>query len=568
MGPAAYLRAMFTTGQSILDVWKGAPNFHNHVTAFASTRSPGYTAYSDPDTATTGYYRSLVTAPGLTTTAITKAVGDTGADPTSLVVPGRASVQAPATGDAMAAADTPSGLLSLPAGTRLKTIAIATPATTTSPAVVQVVGLDDPSIAGLVSAAELAPRDSKAPVLIGIDTGAGRFSPNGDDRSDEQPINLLFSESVDWTLTIRNAAGTTVETSAGKGSTIGVTWDGLVDGVAVPDGTYTWSATGVDAWQNGLASGSGSLVVDTVGPDVTTISPDGSVVATFSPNGDGTADTIATSVYVAEAGSILARVTDAADATVRTWTASAVAGANTISWDGRNNTGALVADGDYTLRFAARDAAGNSGAGKARPVRVARFLSAVKTSVKTFYPHDADRFAPTTTLSFSLSKPATVTWTIRNAAGTVVATRLSQAAVAAGTQTWTWNGRRADGTLLPVGVYTTSVSATAGDVAVSQAVRVEMNAFAITTSTATPKRGGKVTFTVVSAEALSSTVRIYVTQPGYATWAVTMTKVDSRNFRATLTLKSGGSAGKVTFKVWAKDYDGRSQATSRVLPLS
>ncbi|MBA2719214.1 MAG: hypothetical protein H0U52_08265 [Chloroflexi bacterium] len=566
MGPAAYLRSMFTTGQSILDVWRSAPNFHNHVSSFASTRSAGYTAYSDPDTATAGYYRALVTKAGLTTTAITKAVGDTGADPTALVVPGRASTTTPTTPTALTA---PAGLLTLPDGTRLKTVAIATAATATSPAIVQVTGLDDPSISGLVSAATLAPRDSKAPVLIGIDTGSGRFSPNGDGRSDAQTIGGSFSEPVNWTLAIKNAAGTVVKTAAGANSiSINVVWDGLVAGVAVPDGTYTWAASGTDSWQNGVATGTGSIVVDTAGPNVSAISPDGSTLSVFSPNGDGAADTTSTAVTVSEAGTILGRVAAADGTTVRTWTTTGVAGPNAVSWDGRSNSGAYVPDGDYVLHFAARDAAGNSGSGKSRPVRVIRFLSAVKSSVKVFYPQDNDAYAKTATLSFAVSKPVTATWTIRNAAGTIVATKLAGVAVAAGTQTWVWNGTSNDGTALPRGVYTSYVHTTDGTLAIAHTAKVEMNAFAIVTSTSAPTRGGRMTITATSAEALSTSVRLYVTQPGYATWAVTMTKVDSRVSKATITLKSGGSAGKVSLKVWARDAAAISQSTIRVLPLS
>jgi hypothetical protein len=42
--------------------------------------------------------------------------------------------------------------------------------------------------------------------------------------------------------------------------------------------------------------------------------------------------------------------------------------------------------------------------------------------------------------------------------------------------------------------------------------------------------------------------------------------VDSRTFRITFTLKSG-SAGTLKLKVWAKDYDGRTQATLKSLAL-
>ena len=570
MGPANYLRGLFTTGQSIVDLWRSMPNYHNHESSFASTRSPGYVDYSDPDNATSSFYRSLVVKPGMTTTAVTKAVGDTGLDPATLVVPGRASVEAPAAplyATALATADD-SSLLDLPEGTRLKTIATAVPAAGTTAAVIQVEGLDDGSIAGFVSAADLAPRDSRAPVLIGIDSGTGRFSPNEDGRSDEQTLTGIFSETVDWTVEVRDGDGAILDTTPGHGGTFSVTWDGLLDGVAVPDGSYTWTARGIDAWQNGTASGGGTVVVDTTGVDVSSISPDGSTVGVFSPNGDGVGDTVSTSVSVPEAGSIVGWVTDAGDATVRSWTATSVAGSNTMTWDGKAANGAYVEDGGYTLHFTARDRSGTNGAGRTRDVQAVGFLSAVRTSAKVFYPHDADRFAPTVNLSFAVARPATVTWTIRNGANEVVVTHLADAAVDAGTQTWVWDGRTADGVLLPRGTYTSLVSASDGTWAISQSVKVEMNAFSIATSTATPRRGGKVTVVVTSAEPLSGGIRLYVSQPGKTTWGITMTKLDSRTWRATFTVKTGGSAGTLKLKAWGHDYDGRAQSTYRYLPLS
>jgi hypothetical protein len=105
-------------------------------------------------------------------------------------------------------------------------------------------------------------------------------------------------------------------------------------------------------------------------------------------------------------------------------------------------------------------------------------------------------------------------------------------------------------------------------VAVTQSVRVEMNAFAIVTSTATPKGGGSLTVTATTAESLSGSPRLYVTQPGVATWGVTMTKVDSRTWRVTVKTSTGHPAGALSLKVWARDADGRTQATIRTLALS
>ena len=266
LGP--YIRGLFTTAETVHDLWHSVPNFHNHEVSFPSARTPGFTAYSDPDTTSGGYYRSLVTTGTLTTTAVTKPVGNTGADPTTLVVPGRAEVDAPSaplyasgsTGDI--AGEAPA--LELAAGTRLKTIAVAAAATTTTPAVIQVAGLDDATIAGYVSAADLLPKDSQPPVAIGISSGSGRVSPNGDGIEDSVRLDIQFSETVSWTLEIRNASGTVVKTVSGSSAETILAWDGIAGGSAVPDGAYHWTARGSDAWKNGTATASGSVVVDTV----------------------------------------------------------------------------------------------------------------------------------------------------------------------------------------------------------------------------------------------------------------------------------------------------------------
>ncbi len=572
-GLVSYIRGLFTTGQTIVDLWRSVPDFHNHVATFASTRSPGYTAYSDTDTATAGYYRSLVTKPTMTTTAVTNAVGDTGLDPTSLVIPGRAEVDAPDTpllpaasaAGLAAVADEPT--LDLPEGTRLKIIAIGLPATADTPALLQVEGLDDPTITGFVPADHLAPKDSRAPVLIGIDSGLARFSPNGDGVADTQAIGALFSETVSWTFDVRDHDGTVLATRTGNGKEVSASWDGLVGGSPVPDGTYTWNLRGTDAWQNGVATGTGTLVVDTSPPSIATIAPDTGVTTAFSPNGDGVADTVSTTATPTESGSIAVRVADGGNVTVRTFSVPSTTGPTALTWDGKNNSGAVVPDGDYTITMAARDAVGNGGPGRTRTVRVITVLGFVASSATLIYPNDLDRFAPTSVLSFKLGRPATVSWTIRNAAGAIVVTHLDNVALPAGAQAWTFNGRRADGTMLPVGAYTSTVVATDGSFMAAQSSKVELNAFAIVTSTGGPKRGSKLTITATSAEPLKGNPSLYVTQPGLSTYVLAMSRVDSRTFRLTFTLKSSGSAGTLKVKVWAKDYDGRTQATTRSLTL-
>jgi flagellar hook assembly protein FlgD len=570
MGAETYLRDLFTTSQTIVSLWQTQPNAHGHVSSFASARSAGYTAYSDPESTSTGYYRSLVTKPTLTTAAVTNAVGDTGLDPATLAVPGRGIVAASTT-PLMATADSDpnaGGTLTLPQGMRLKLIANGVPASPDRPPTVQVEGLDDPSISGFVLRSDLAPKDSRAPVLLAIDAGIARFSPNNDGVADGQNVAGVFSEVVDWTVTFHDGSANVLATATGNGREFSMSWDGLVSGVAVPDGTYDWTVSGTDAWQNGTASGGGQVVVDTAAPSVTGLSPDASTPSVFSPNGDGVRDTVATVATVSEAGSIVVRVADAGNATVRSFTVPAVAGANSVSWDGRNNAGAVVPEGDYTIRFTPRDAVGNTGPGVTRPLSVLNLLGFVGSSAPLFFPQDRDRLAPTVTLTFRLTRPATVTWTIRNGTNAVVATHLQDAAIGAGTQTWVFDGRRDDGSLLPVGLYTSDVTATDGVVSTGQTRAIEMNAFSIKPSSTNLHRGTRLTVTATSAEALKTVARLYVYQPGLAAWSVPMTKLNSRVSRFTISLKTGGSTGVVSFRVAARDYDGRAQSTRRSFALS
>ena len=569
MGPEPYLAALFTSGQSIADLWRSMPNYHGHEVTFASTRSAGYTDYSDPDTTSGGYYRSLVTKPTLTSTAVTGAVGDTGADPATLAVPGRAVV-APTSAALMTTASgdtTAAGTLSLPQGTRLKVLSAGTPVSPDSPPTVLVEGLDDPTIDGYVLVSDLAPKDSRAPVLIGLDAGAARFSPNGDGRSDTQTVAGIFSESVAWTVRFRDADKHVLATRTGSGEEFIASWDGLVGGAAVPDGTYDWTISGTDAWQNGTATGGGRLVVDTTAPTVSGLAPAAATPSVFSPNADGDRDTVVTSATLSEAGSLLARITDASDTVVRTMSVPAVAGSNSVIWNGRNNTGALVADGDYTIQLTGRDIAGNTGSAVSRQLTVVKLLGFVLTSLSIFYPQDLDQYANTNTLSFALTRPAHVTWTIRNAAGDVVVTRLADAALGAGTQTWVFNGKDKNGVNLARGVFTSQVTATDGTVTISQSRTFEMNAFSIKSSATYARRGSAITITARSAEGLSTTARLYIYQPGKTVWSVPMSKIDPRSSRTTITLKTGGSAGTVTFKVWGRDRDGRAQFTKLALPL-
>jgi S-layer homology domain len=71
----SYIRALFTTSSSIVDLWRTSGDPHGNEASFASTRTPGATDYTDTDSATTGYYRSLVARPDISTEDVLAGAG-------------------------------------------------------------------------------------------------------------------------------------------------------------------------------------------------------------------------------------------------------------------------------------------------------------------------------------------------------------------------------------------------------------------------------------------------------------------------------------------------------------
>jgi hypothetical protein len=67
-----YIAALFTTIQTIDAYWRGAPDFHDRATSFASSRERGATYQLDPESAGR-YYRSIAGDLEVTTTEVTGA---------------------------------------------------------------------------------------------------------------------------------------------------------------------------------------------------------------------------------------------------------------------------------------------------------------------------------------------------------------------------------------------------------------------------------------------------------------------------------------------------------------
>jgi hypothetical protein len=65
LSPAWYVRSILSGRKSIEKIWRSSPSANGNTFAFASKRSPGFTAAMDPDRPGQGFYRSLVVRSGL-----------------------------------------------------------------------------------------------------------------------------------------------------------------------------------------------------------------------------------------------------------------------------------------------------------------------------------------------------------------------------------------------------------------------------------------------------------------------------------------------------------------------
>ncbi len=316
-------------------------------------------------------------------------------------------------------------------------------------------------------------RRTQVSVRAGLSVSTPLISPNGDGVFDTTSLKVTLSTAADWRLTVRDARGDAVTSWSGQGTSRTVTWHGASGGTPVPDGVYTAkltaAAAGVDA-----APVTRTITVDTVGPRLV------SAVAaplTFSPNGDGRAETIAVTYRPAEACAVRVAIVGEDGAVVRwlhNWRARGT-GSYSVTWDGRVPTGSrMVAarDGQYRFRIERRDAVDNR---MRRGVRITldRTLGFPTASPVTLSPNGDGR-RDATTLGFKLARRAAVKIVLR--LGPDVVRTLMLGTLEAGVHTTTWDGRAGSGEYLAGGrpVFTVTAVSTIGKSSVSKALIVDL----------------------------------------------------------------------------------------------
>ena len=487
-----YLDQLFTTHQTIDSLFRSKPWSAGNTFTFASTRTPGFTAYSDPDGAAppSDFYRSMVALPSLRTDDVTGA--------------GSGSV---------------------------------------------------------LSA--LAPGDTTPPVISNLSVAPAPFSPIAGSAAS---ISATANKPVTWSVSILDAAGRTVSTFASSGETLSAAWYGRDSaGQPVPDGAYQVIATASDTVGNPPATARVVLALDATPPLITLSGASGAPIL-VSPNGDGLNDSLRVSYVLSEAATLVTTVRAAGGASVRTYTVAAPAGPGEVTWDGADTSGALAPDGQYVTDLSAQDAAGNASPIVSVPIVLSTARSAVAATPAWITPAGSSTNPRVSNLSFTLTRPASVTWQVTTAAGVPVRTWYTDAPLAAGFYTEPWNGRTDAGALAPAGGYLAQVSVNDGVTSTTEQAWVYSGGLGIGVSDTTPARGQLLTITVVTVEALGANPSVTITQPGLAGATYRTTKVGTATYRVQVRLRAG-RAGTLTIAVAGIDRFGRAASASSAYRL-
>jgi flagellar hook assembly protein FlgD len=289
--------------------------------------------------------------------------------------------------------------------------------------------------------------------ISGVVLAPAFFSPNGDGAQETTTLTGAASfDGAAWTVVVKNAAGTTVRTVTGPADpSIVLAWDGKnASNIVQPDGPYTLNLTVTDGGQTVSATAMATL--DRTPPSASIASPAvGAVLSNVHQNGN-------TDVDISGTGT---------DATFKNWLLEYGAGSSPATWtqiaagttavsNARFGTWLTLgrANGTYLLRLQVFDQAGNMGVA-AESLTIGNFT--MTQSVDQFNPAGGGTVTYTSAVPFALTEAVSV----KNLAGQTVRTLFSGAR-AAGVFSDVFNGRDAQGNLLPDGPYFYTATATAG----------------------------------------------------------------------------------------------------------
>ncbi len=395
--------------------------------------------------------------------------------------------------------------------------------------------------------------DTAPPAFTSATLGPASFSPNGDGIADRVTVTgKAGGGAIAWRLDVTRG-GATVRTLVGAGATASTAWDGRDgSGTVPPDGPCTVTLRFLDAAGNSVAR-SWTVILDRTKPVTTLAAQPG----TFSPNGDGAAETASIAWTSSEPAAGTLAIAGSSGRVVLRLAVSGVAGG--ITWSGRDGAGRAVADGRYTVTLTARDAAGNPTTRRIL-VTVDRTARGLRWSTGQFYPQDGDRLAATARISWTLVRSARVTLRITDGSGAVVRTVFVRASEAAGLHAFAWNGKTDSGAWAVPGTYTAALTVVSSLGTSTLTRSILADAFSLAPSASTVAGGKRLSVRIVSSEPLRGAPSASLSLAGRSPLAMAVVRNADGTWTASAIVPRG-APGPATVTVSATDTGGHQNAS-------
>jgi flagellar hook assembly protein FlgD len=297
----------------------------------------------------------------------------------------------------------------------------------------------------------------KMPPVITLEATPSSFSPNDDGVADSTLVHYTVTDTSPYVkaynMWLTNASGQVVLnwpqvdffTCPGEDTTI---WGGVVNGQTLPDGIYTLWASTRDAADN-TATATSTIAIDTVPPVISNSSTQ--VIPANHPHPEVFTSTDTQFKVVAQVVdtysnsiAVTFQLANSITAISRQQTLATIPGQAvtfTYLWDGKDDNGDWLPDGDYNATLIATDSVGNSSQATALSQltikRHAPTIQSFQADTYVFTPDDGIvGNHDTLTLSYTLSDSAQVLLIIKDVLNRTVQTVSIPGTSPTGSYTW------------------------------------------------------------------------------------------------------------------------------------
>ena len=312
-----------------------------------------------------------------------------------------------------------------------------------------------------------------------------------------------------------------------------------------------------------------AVAADTVAPVVSgvrayqardTISS--SRVPVFTPNGDGRSDVIRVGYQLSEGAFLDVKVKRNGSAK-RRWSAWAMAGNGSFTWNGRFDGGAIGPEGNYAVYLTPTDRAGNQGATQVVKIKLLNSVANPRVRPEIFWARDGDARAAKVTLNARLTREATVSWVVRDRKGKIVRRAVAAAPRQPGPVKFVWDGTDDSGKYVPDDIYRARITVVRPAGSYAHEVRLRQTPFVASSSRWVYRRGETVVLDITSTEPLEGKPVVTANQPGIRKYTVPRWKVkrlSAKRFKVIIATRGGGPAGGMKVRVKGVDVDGGTNA--------